>query len=134
MMAKEVSVKHTPEKMDILFTEIDVSESQKPGLQNNFKNGRHAVLFKATDSGTVTVADHILEYRLGYTNIRTSGGGNKFAILDGIINDIPNRYITVNAYSDGQKPFDLALFKTFTDSIKSLEPKLEPKADTKKAS
>ena len=114
---KTVIINHQPEQMDISFSEIDLKNAQmKNALDANFEARKTADHFEKTVEGTIKIADHKMEYLTGYKTI----GNNKLSILDGRITDIPDKFISITAYSAGSKPFDLTIFQKLAGSIKSV--------------
>jgi hypothetical protein len=114
-----VLINHSPEQMDISISEIDITDpTVKKALDNNFEMKNDSSTFQKHDSGTLEVANHTLEYKTGSQTLGTA----KIAMLEGRITDIPDKFISIQALSNNKGDFNLPLFKTITDSIKSLNP------------
>jgi hypothetical protein len=116
---KTVLLNHSPEQMDISISEITTTNATlKKVLEDNFEMKPESSTFEQKDSGILVIANHKLEYRTG----SQTNGSDKIAMLDGRITDIPQKFISIKAFSNNTDTFNLPLFKTITDSIKSLEP------------
>jgi hypothetical protein len=116
---RTVLLNHSPEQMDISISEINVDDpNMKKALDLNFDLSADSSAFEEKDKGTLKIAGHTLEYKTGLQ----TRGSKKIATLDGRVTDIPDKFISIKAFSNGAGPFDLPLFKMLTDSIKSLPP------------
>lgn len=116
---RTVILNHSPEQMDISISEINVTDpTLKKALDDNFEMKTDSSTFEEKDKGTLAIANHNLEYKTG---LRTNGT-DKIAILDGRITDLPDKFISIKAFSNSTETFNLPLFKTMTDSIKSFTP------------
>lgn len=122
---KSVVINHTPEQMDVTLSEIDIRDPEKL-KQIEEKSGGDTATTDESSTGTIKIANHILKYHIGQQSLDK----NSMTMLDGKISDIPEKFITVSAFSDGAKPFDLKLFQKLTDSIKSFGPEASGTGDT----
>lgn len=113
---KTILINHSPETMDVSISEVHVTDPvMKKALYSQFDLQADPSTVTDKSTGTLEVAGQKLEYKTGICTI----GGNTVAVLDGRIIDIPDEFISIKAYSSNQAAFDLSLFKSLTDSIKS---------------
>lgn len=111
---KAVSFRNQPEGMWIVFNVREVKDdNEKNESEESIKEEHTHEKYEENSPQSMQIASHTMEYQ---TRVITLGE-NKMTELDGIIKDVPNKFISVTAGC--KSPFNFGLFKQFTDSIKS---------------
>jgi hypothetical protein len=111
---KAISFRNQPDNMWVVFNVRDVkNDAEKKDSEETLKQEHNLEKYEEDAPQILQIAGHSMEYRTRVTGSEE----NKMTVLDGVIEDVPNKFISVTA--GGKSPFNFALFKQFTDAIRS---------------
>ena len=120
---KTLVITHHPERMMISWTVAAVKDGDPMG--KGFESGFEAGLksagvnsFEQTGEGKLPVGHTTLQYKVGQ-QVYSSG---KYPVLKGRISGVPEKLISIIAYSDPGEPFNMELFKKFLDGVQDVSP------------